>query len=252
MTSLAQYDLYYKFIKTYAKTSYEGIDRKDALMLELEDKMASNDQFFYIADMIAMKVLFASKRSQEMIGVDPDVLSLYQFMDVTHPDDLKRLSLGLSKVIRIGQEIFIEGKGFEYLSSNFRMRNAEGVYSNILTQNYMFHSSSPHKTVYLFKVHTNINWCKKILSGYHYYVGKDLSFFRYPDKEMLMMGNVFTNREFEIIKMVEMGMSTEQIAGKLFISPYTVNTHRSNILKKTEKNQISELIYELKERGVLL
>lgn len=248
---LDQYNLFHQFIISYSETAYEGIDRKDALIMELEDIMTSNDQFFYIADMIAMNVIFASKGSQEMIGVDPDVLSLYHFMDVTHPDDLKRLSLGRSKVIRIGQEIFIEGKGIEYLSSNFKMRDAEGVYSNILTQNYMFYSSSPRKTVYLLKVHTNINWCKKIMQGYHYYVGKDLSNFRYPDKELLKLGNVFTHREFEIIKMIELGMSTEEIAKKLYLSPYTVNTHRSNILKKTKKNQISELIYELKERGVL-
>ena len=46
-------------------------------------------------------------------------------------------------------------------------------------------------------------------------------------------------------------MSSEQIAEKLFLSPYTINTHRSNILEKTGKASISELIYELKERGLL-
>ena len=60
-----------------------------------------------------------------------------------------------------------------------------------------------------------------------------MSFFRYPDQKMLQLGNVFTNREFEIIKMIASGMSTEQIAEKLFLSVYTVNTHRGNILKKT-------------------
>ena len=58
-------------------------------------------------------------------------------------------------------------------------------------------------------------------------------------------------REFEIIRLIEAGLSTEQIAEKLFLSVYTVNTHRGNILKKTHKSQISDLIYELKERGVL-
>ena len=65
------------------------------------------------------------------------------------------------------------------------------------------------------------------------------------------MGNVFSDREFEIIKLIESGMSTEQIAEKLFLSPYTVNTHRGNILRKTGKSHIFELINELQERGLL-
>jgi NhaP-type Na+/H+ or K+/H+ antiporter len=38
---------------------------------------------------------------------------------------------------------------------------------------------------------------------------------------------------------------------KIFISPYTVNTHRANILVKTGKAHISDLIYDLKEQGLL-
>ena len=69
-------------------------------------------------------------------------------------------------------------------------------------------------------------------------------YFRYPNDEMLMMGNVFTTREFEIIRLIEFGLSSEEIAEKLFLSPHTVNTHRRNILKKTRKPYISELIYD--------
>ena len=46
-------------------------------------------------------------------------------------------------------------------------------------------------------------------------------------------------------------LSTKEIAQKLFISPYTVNTHRRNIINKTEKPKISEIIKEIKEYGFL-
>jgi len=137
------------------------------------------------------------------------------------------------------------------MTTNFKIRNAGGDFTNFLTQNYLFYSSIPYKTVFFLKVHTNIDWCKKIKHGYHYYIGNDLSYFRYPDQEMLQIGNVFTRREFEIIRLIEEGLSSEQIAEKLFLSVYTVNTHRRNILKKTEKAHISELIYDLKDRGVI-
>jgi DNA-binding NarL/FixJ family response regulator len=66
-----------------------------------------------------------------------------------------------------------------------------------------------------------------------------------------MTGNTFSDREFEIIRLVQQGLDSEQIAEKLFLSKHTVNTHRKNILNKAGKAHISELIYELTERGLL-
>ena len=103
----------------------------------------------------------------------------------------------------------------------------------------------------MININTDISWCKKIKHGYHYYVGNDLSYFRYPDEELLMTGNIFSEREFEIIKLIHEGLDSEQIAEKLFLSKHTVNTHRKNILDKTGKAHISELIYDLHEKGLL-
>ncbi|HSN48323.1 MAG TPA: helix-turn-helix transcriptional regulator [Flavobacterium sp.] len=100
-------------------------------------------------------------------------------------------------------------------------------------------------------MHTNIDWYKKFKKGFHYYSGNEMSLFKYPDEVLLKMGNDLTKREFEIIKLVEKGLSTEKIAKKLFLSAYTINTHRGNILKKSGKAHISDLIYELMEEGKL-
>lgn len=44
--------------------------------------------------------------------------------------------------------------------------------------------------------------------------------------------NVLTNRELEIFELIGRGTTTQQIAGKLLLSPRTVETHRKNIKKK--------------------
>jgi DNA-binding CsgD family transcriptional regulator len=67
----------------------------------------------------------------------------------------------------------------------------------------------------------------------------------------LQIGNIFSEREFEIIKLIGAGLGNDEIADKLFVSVHTVNTHRRNILVKAGKTHISDLIYELKDRGVL-
>jgi DNA-binding CsgD family transcriptional regulator len=66
-----------------------------------------------------------------------------------------------------------------------------------------------------------------------------------------MQGNIFTDREFEIIKMIKEGLDSEKIAQKLFLSKHTVNTHRKNILEKSGKAHISDVIFYLEDRGQL-
>ena len=186
-----------------------------------------------------------------MIGLNPVDVTPYHFFEATHPDDIHRHSLGRSKLFGLAQGLYIAEKGNALLSTNLRLRNPVGGYPNILIQCYLFYTPIPIKTVYEIQVHTNIEWFKKIKHGYHYYVGNNLSYFRFPDEEMLKLGNVLSDREFEIVKLVHLGLNSEQIAEKLFLSKHTINTHRNNILTKTGKAHISDLIYELKERGLL-
>jgi DNA-binding CsgD family transcriptional regulator len=250
-TYLQDYSLYFKFIETYLATGFKGIDTGDPLLLELETMTENHNQFFYIADIIQMKVLFTSKRSKQMIGIEPEEVTPYHFMEAVHPGDSQRLNLGRSKIIKLAQTLFIEEKGYTIMSTNYRIRNPLGKYSDLLIQGYLFYTTIPYKTVFFLKIHTNISGQKRIKHGYHYYIGTDLAYFRYPDVELLQKGNVFSLREFEIIRLIESGLNSEEIAEKLFISPHTVNTHRRNILEKTGKTHISEVIYYLKERGVL-
>jgi DNA-binding CsgD family transcriptional regulator len=175
----------------------------------------------------------------------------YHNIVAAHPDEVHRNTKGWAKLICIANDLLAAKSGSHLLSTNIKLRNPEEAYAEILFQCYLFYSEIPHKTVYLIQVHTNIDWYKKFKKGFHYYLGNDLSLFKYPDEALLKMGNDLTKREFEIIKLVESGLSTEKIAEKLFLSTYTINTHRGNILKKSGKAHISELIYQLMEQGTI-
>jgi len=246
-----QYKLFFDFREAYSPAGFKGIDKGDPLILELEEMMKNNSQFLSVFDMLHMKSLFVSQGSINMLGVLPEYLTSYHLKEATHPDDLKRSQLGLVKLFKMTHELFVAKKGEMVISSNFRMRSPEGNYINQLIQGYLFFSPVPVETVYMIHINTDISWYKKMKHGYHYYVGNDLSYFRYPDDELLMKGNILSEREFEIIKLVHEGLDSEKIAEKLFLSIHTINTHRKNILDKTGKAHISELIYDLHERGFL-
>ena len=51
-----------------------------------------------------------------------------------------------------------------------------------------------------------------------------------------------TMREIEIIKLIEKEYSNKSIAGSLFLSERTVETHRKNIFRKTKTNSVLGLI----------
>jgi hypothetical protein len=246
-----QYILFFKFIETYRQTGFTEINPNDPLMIELEEMLGKNDQFFFIGDLLHMKILYCSKRSAQMIGIDQAKVTPYDIKIFTHPDDAFRLGQGTAKVFNLEKDLFINEKGNFLISTNLRLKKPEGGYSNTLFQCYLFYSSIPYKTVFTLQIHTRIDWCKKINCHFHYYVGNDMTYFRYPDEELLMIGHVFSNREFEIIRLIEKGLSSEQIAEKLFLSPHTVNTHRRNMLHKSGKTTMSGLIYDLMERGLL-
>jgi len=60
-----------------------------------------------------------------------------------------------------------------------------------------------------------------------------------------------TRRELDILKQICLGLTTEEIATKLFISPKTVKSHKSNLLEKTVcKNTPSLILFAIKNKMV--
>jgi DNA-binding NarL/FixJ family response regulator len=60
-----------------------------------------------------------------------------------------------------------------------------------------------------------------------------------------------TEREKEILTCVAEGLSTKQIAKKLFISPRTVEVHRSNMIKKLGAQNAAELVKLAVQHGLI-
>ncbi|MCF0182198.1 MAG: response regulator transcription factor [Muribaculaceae bacterium] len=51
-----------------------------------------------------------------------------------------------------------------------------------------------------------------------------------------------TKREVEVLDLLSRGLSSKDIAEKLFISANTVEYHRKQLLRKTESHNVAELI----------
>ena len=51
-----------------------------------------------------------------------------------------------------------------------------------------------------------------------------------------------TNREWETMELLREGLTTEQVAERLFISPATVRVHVSSVLKKLQTTDRAEAL----------
>ena len=102
--------------------------------------------------------------------------------------------------------------------------------------------------------------CLELVSKGEYFVDSSLShrvvksLLESDEKERKITDdgyNTLTPREQQVMRLLAEGHSTKQIAEKLFISPKTVENHRSNIMSKLEVHTIMELVRYAARLGLI-
>jgi DNA-binding NarL/FixJ family response regulator len=69
--------------------------------------------------------------------------------------------------------------------------------------------------------------------------------------DSLDLYDTLTNREREVLHLAAEGHTNAEIAGRLFISPRTVETHRANVMHKLGLRSQTELVRYALQRGIL-
>lgn len=92
------------------------------------------------------------------------------------------------------------------------------------------------------------NAIRAVLQGKNYFSrqAQDIIFKKYSQnvsKKKASDSQInLTKREVEIIKLIAEGLTSHDMANKLFISPRTVETHRANLMKKMSVKNAVELV----------
>lgn len=83
----------------------------------------------------------------------------------------------------------------------------------------------------------------KIAAGGIYFSDEVLQeMLKASERKKEIQENKLTNREVEIVRLIEKEYSNKKIAEELFLSERTVETHRKNIFRKTKTNSVIGLI----------
>jgi DNA-binding CsgD family transcriptional regulator len=245
------YDLLTGFFHAHLHKCFADISPADPQVVLLEDEMAKHGQFIIMGDLIQFNALYASKGYFDFFGdvnVSDYPLAVYQN---GHPNIKERYNAIRGKFFSLGQDLYDGPNDKWFISTNLTIKNVHDIYVDLLFQCYLVHSQIPYRSVFVLMVHTDLSNIPKSSRGFHFYSAPDDSCFRFPDAKLLETGNIFTDREFEVIHCIAKGLDSEQIAEKLFISKLTVNTHRRNILKKTGNRNTQELVIYLQQKGMI-
>nr|WP_319399839.1 response regulator transcription factor [uncultured Carboxylicivirga sp.] len=83
------------------------------------------------------------------------------------------------------------------------------------------------------------------------YFNKDVSHLMIEAVNIESNTQKISKREKEVLQLVAQGLTTNEIAAQLFVSKRTIETHRSNILKKLDVQNTAELITKATQLGLL-
>lgn len=169
-------------------------------------------------------------------GTSQDITSIWEeeIFSCIHPDDLRTKHLEELRFYHFVMSLSPDKRPDYYLHSHLRMKDAKGEYIKVL-----------HRMFYLAY---DANGCARLAlclynlshseASEHLIVNSMTGEALAP--ESLSCDHILSVRELEILRLIERGYMSKEIASELFISVNTVNRHRQNILMKLQANNSVE------------
>ena len=200
------------------------------------------------------KFIFSNNKFHKLCGYSPEEISTLTFEKIIHHDDLenileksRRCTRGIQNSYSAKVKLIQKDKNTisALISCNLiQINNKPAIIGNIIEQS--INLEIPENNI------DQINDIITFLSNNRNKISDEMLnkiFSTTTDNDSNRNPDHLSKREFEILQYICQGYTNHEIADKLFISPRTVDSHRSNLLSKTNSKNTAELItYAIKNR----
>ncbi|MFC2110239.1 LuxR C-terminal-related transcriptional regulator [Bacteroidota bacterium] len=241
--------------------TYSGIEIEEHIkkLIELDFYYPNMSTFFCITNTVDQSFEYVSKNFTACTGIDKNKMmegGMNFFWSLIHEEDVKLWLECLGSLMQFTMvDLEKEKRAKMSYTWNYRIKKEEGGYVNIIqntTPMQFDEAGKPviglaHYTVFDDAVYMDICASAKYLNENNEY---ETLFFKNMSTKNLL--GAVTNRERDVIRLLLLNMSSEEIGAKLFLSKHTVDTHRRNILKKFSIGSTSELIAFFKQNVNLI
>ncbi|PUV22856.1 LuxR C-terminal-related transcriptional regulator [Sphingobacterium athyrii] len=220
----------------------------------LTELLAIGPFYYYVINIADNSLYHIHENLLSLHGSKTYPSAVQEIIDYIHPDDLNFVFEAEKTTLDKMEEMGF-GKGVFYRTSYcFRMKVADGTYHLFHHQGIHLSQDQEGRFTTALNIHTDINHITTINNhivlvkavGDRNYCQLDLSAGP-PELNLPKL----SKREMEVLRLLTQGLSSQQIADKLFISPLTVRVHRKNLLKKTACSNSGCLIKKCIELGLI-
>lgn len=212
------------------------------------------DYYYYFVDWQKKEFRYVSPEVESILGYSPEGFDIPFLLSLIHPDDhpvfLNHEATAVDFLQKLPNDKLLHYK----ISYDYRVKKANGEYVRLLQQSIALHCDTANNLLLTLGVHTDISHLKSDNTSTLSFLGLhgEPSFINVkPRQQFRPTPDIFTKREKEIMRCIIEGITSVDIAKKLYISKHTVDTHRKNILAKTNTKTTLELVIKVINEGLL-
>lgn len=244
--------------RIWSTIKMDGIVENLSFEMELQRKLLDffhvGGYYYYIFDVINGNFKYVSPQVKDVLGYDAQEMTIEYFFSKIHPDDQPLLLTYEKEIVNFFQNLPSDKIAKYKFSYDYRVKNSNNKYIRILQQVITLQFDDSKNILLTLGVHTNISHIKKEnssslsfigLEGEPSFIDVSINHEFAPQKELL------TTTEKKILNLLISGYQTKEVAQLLFVSPHTVNTHRKNILRKTDTKSTTELLTKIIRDGMI-
>ncbi len=233
-------------------------------LIKIIDQVAAlfsaGNTYYFVLNFETYRMDYVSEGTKTILGIESDEFTLEKFLDCLNPEDLEKLhekeSASLNfKLNKIPEEDILKYKTVYLLRVNLK----DGTQKTLLHQSKVLNLSNDGKVFQVMSIHTDITYLHSPIDHKISFISSDN---KLPSYYSLNTGDSFnlketkdkfalTPREKQILKKISEGKSVIEIADKLYVSVHTINTHRRNILRKTDCKNMTQLITNCIRCGII-
>ena len=216
----------------------DNIALKEKILL-YDEIISKANILIHIDDLIQKKMIWGNKTQfikflgftpEEVIAMGTNYLAKYY-----HPEDFE-------KITEI-TDFFLKDKG-ETHSTLFRLKHKNGEWFKYYTTRTLFKRDANGNPWMVLAV--SVNLTSPVDTGAKI---EELLKENYRLKNKLLLSTI-TTREKDVLKLIANGYSNKEISMQLYISLNTASSHRKNLLKKLNFNNVASLVSFAVENGL--
>lgn len=203
--------------------------------------------YYYIFNLHQGEFDFVSSEMKDILGYTPDNIRVIDLMEKIHPEDRAHFIAFEQKAFTFFETLSPEKVADYKVQYDFRVMDVNGIYKQILHQVVLIEYDGNGGFYRSLGIHTDITHIKFGGEPRLSFIGlgNEPSYYNVDVNvpvSILSPQSLFSKREREILRCILDGKTSKLIAEELFLSLHTVNTHRKNMMKKSNSLSVGDLV----------